>query len=490
MSANSKRGRRPGFVLDVDRSTPPTMFLNGEGFRLEKLPPGRSRIVYPGEAIPTLRDPEGAIRAALLSPVGQDPLPAQLFPGMKLTIAFDDVSLPLPKMQRPDVRQRIIEQVLDLAGQLIDLGVKEVTLIGGEAYLRKDWLQIIEKLARGGVAVSITTGGRGMTAERARSAKSAGLAGASVSLDGLRETHDRLRAARGSFDAALAAMGHLRDAGLRVYNNSQINRLTFPDFPELLETIIQHGTQGWQIMLTVPMGRAADEPDVLLQPYELLEVFPVLARIKQRADEAGVLIWRGNTLGYFGPYESMFQGWTPRGHGGSCGAGKTTMGIEADGTIKGCPSLGTVKWGGGNFRDATLEDIWMRAEPLRFNRTRTAKELWGYCASCYYADTCKAGCTWMSDMLLGRPGNNPYCHHRALEMQRMGKRERVRKIADAPGQPFDQGLFELIEETLQSELNEPSTPLQSIEPAGAAAAHAAASLNPLASHPDTQERTS
>ncbi len=389
---------------------------------------------------------------------------------------------------RPD--ELDTEQVLDLAGQLIDLGVKEVTLIGGEAYLRKDWLQIIEKLARGGVAVSITTGGRGMTAERARSAKSAGLAGASVSLDGLRETHDRLRAAQGSFDAALAAMGHLRDAGLRVYNNSQINRLTFPDFPELLETIIQHGTQGWQIMLTVPMGRAADEPDVLLQPYELLEVFPVLARIKQRADEAGVLIWRGNTLGYFGPYESMFQGWTPRGHGGSCGAGKTTMGIEADGTIKGCPSLGTVKWGGGNFRDATLEDIWMRAEPLRFNRTRTAKELWGYCASCYYADTCKAGCTWMSDMLLGRPGNNPYCHHRALEMQRMGKRERVRKIADAPGQPFDQGLFELIEETLQSELNEPSTPLQSIEPAGAAAAHAAASLNPLASHPDTQERTS
>jgi hypothetical protein len=30
-------------------------------------------------------------------------------------IAFDDVSLPLPKMRRPDVRQRVIEAVLDLA---------------------------------------------------------------------------------------------------------------------------------------------------------------------------------------------------------------------------------------------------------------------------------------------------------------------------------------------------------------------------------------
>ena len=34
---------------------------------------------------------------------------------MKLTIAFDDISLPLPKMRRPDIRQRVIEAVLDLA---------------------------------------------------------------------------------------------------------------------------------------------------------------------------------------------------------------------------------------------------------------------------------------------------------------------------------------------------------------------------------------
>ena len=41
--------------------------------------------------------------------------PALLRPGMKLTIAFDDISLPLPPMRRPDIRQRVIEAVLDLA---------------------------------------------------------------------------------------------------------------------------------------------------------------------------------------------------------------------------------------------------------------------------------------------------------------------------------------------------------------------------------------
>jgi hypothetical protein len=52
----------------------------------------------------------------------------------------------------------------------------------------------------------------------------------------------------------------------------------------------------------------------------------------------------------------------------------------------------------------------------------------------------------MSDMLLGRPGNNPYCHHRALEFDKQGKRERVEPVRDAPGKPFDQGLFRIVVE--------------------------------------------
>ncbi|MFO7279544.1 MAG: lactate racemase domain-containing protein [Thermoanaerobacterales bacterium] len=126
---------RPGFVLDVDRSTPPILFHHGEGFRLEKLPPDRSRVVYPAEPLEPLEDPEGAIRHALENPVGDSPpLRALLRPGMKLTIAFDDVSLPLPPMRRPDVRQRVIEAVLDLAAEA---GVDDVHIIAALALHRR-----------------------------------------------------------------------------------------------------------------------------------------------------------------------------------------------------------------------------------------------------------------------------------------------------------------------------------------------------------------
>jgi radical SAM protein with 4Fe4S-binding SPASM domain len=338
------------------------------------------------------------------------------------------------------------EQCLDLVRQMAELGVKEVTLIGGEAYLRDDWTDIVREIKKYGMSATMTSGGRGITKERAEAAKQAGLESVSISVDGLEATHDRLRGVEGSFRSAFEALKHLSAAGIRVACNTQINRLSVPDLPELLELIAQAGIHSWQIQLTVAMGRAADEPEVLLQPYDLLELFPLLARLKERMVELNVRLWPGNNIGYFGPYETLLKGTMPRGHMASCGAGRSTLGIEADGAIKGCPSLPTDAWTGGNIRDDSLKDVWQRSTPLRYTRDRTVEDLWGYCRTCYYADVCRAGCTWTSFVLFGKAGNNPYCHHRALEMKAKGRRERVVRRELPPGLPFDYGRFDLVEE--------------------------------------------
>ncbi len=125
---------RPGFVLEVDGSTPPILFHHGEGFRLERLPVGRSRVIYPAEPLPGVKDPNGVIRHALENPYDSEPLSALMFAGMKLTIAFDDISLPLPPMRRPDIRQRVIEAVLDTAAAA---GVEDVEIIAALALHRR-----------------------------------------------------------------------------------------------------------------------------------------------------------------------------------------------------------------------------------------------------------------------------------------------------------------------------------------------------------------
>ncbi|CUU56385.1 protein of unknown function (DUF2088) [Parafrankia irregularis] len=124
---------RPGFVLEVDERTPPLLVHQGEGLTLERFPLG-TRVVYPPESLPGVGDVDAAIADALEHPYNCEPLRELLRPGMRLTIAFDDLSIPLPRMRRPDVRQRIIEQVLTLAAAA---GVDDVVLIAANALHRR-----------------------------------------------------------------------------------------------------------------------------------------------------------------------------------------------------------------------------------------------------------------------------------------------------------------------------------------------------------------
>ena len=81
-------------------------------------------------------------------------------------------------------------------------------------------------------------------------------------------------------------------------------------------------------------------------------------------------------------------------------------------------------------------------------RDRTVDDLWGYCRTCYYADVCRAGCTWTAIQPVRQAGQQPLCHHRVLELRRQGKRERLVQVERRPGAPFDHGRFEIVVEEI------------------------------------------
>ncbi len=343
----------------------------------------------------------------------------------------------------------------EIAESLARLGTREVTLIGGEAYLRPDVYDLVRKLHSLDLRVTMQTGGRAFTAERARAFKDAGMDGIGVSIDGPARVHDRLRGNLGSHQAAVRALDHAREVGMALSANTQVNRLNWNMLEETAATLRAHGVESWQVQLTGPMGRAADHPEWILEPYRVVDVIESLAEIQRKASEehnAGLApffnVVPNNNIGYFGPHEQIIRSrpGSPEAHFQGCIAGIFGMGIESDGTVKGCPTLPTAAYGGGNVREMKLEELWEKSDVIRFARDRTTDELWGHCKTCYYADVCRAGCSWTVHTTLGRRGNNPFCYYRVKELQKRGIREKLVHRSAAPNRPYDHGLFELVEE--------------------------------------------
>ena len=192
-------------------------------------------------------------------------------------------------------------ECLDVVRQLADLGTREISLIGGEAYLRRDWLTIVKAIADAGMHCGLQTGGRALTEEKIRQAVEAGLRTIGVSVDGPRDIHDRLRGVAGSHERALAAVRAAARAGLEPGVNTQINALSKPYLRDVFATIVEAGAKFWQVQLTVPMGNAADNADMLLQPCDIVDTMDVLADLFEQGAAQRFAALPGKQCGLFRP---------------------------------------------------------------------------------------------------------------------------------------------------------------------------------------------
>ena len=125
MARPTPRITRDSNIEFTDDKTGPLMVHYGTRFREISLPRG-SRVIYPNQPLEPLANVKAAIKYALNHPEDADPLHAQLRPGMKLTIAIDDISLPLPPMRSPDLRESILTEILELCA---DHGVDDIHII-------------------------------------------------------------------------------------------------------------------------------------------------------------------------------------------------------------------------------------------------------------------------------------------------------------------------------------------------------------------------
>ncbi len=110
------------------------------------------------------------------------------------------------------------EQIKAVIDELAELGVLVLTVSGGEATLRKDFLELLGHARKRGFALRIFTNGLTMTQELAAALKALAVHVVEISLYSHRaEVHDFVTGVKGSFDKTVAGIRHLTALGVDVH---------------------------------------------------------------------------------------------------------------------------------------------------------------------------------------------------------------------------------------------------------------------------------
>ncbi len=302
-----------------------------------------------------------------------------------------------------------LAEIRELLGTIKKLGGEEITVIGGEAFLRKDWYEICAAVGELGMKLILISNGlliRGEAMLRQLRELSPYLIG--ISIDAGRENYHRFRGVNG-FDHLIGLLKRLKEDG-----HAEVNAITtvmksnLEEFDTLADLFDGTGIT-WQIQIANKGGgRFSQENFISRRDYAWL--VDKMRDVYVHRRETLHLQWMDD-FGYF-PLDPklrfLHQTW--RG----CIAGVELIGVRSNGDVLGCLSLGD-DFVEANLRAEPLEEIWESDRYFqRFRKKETL--LTGYCARCSYARECRAGCTAIAHSATGSIGCNPYCI-RSLESQ-------------------------------------------------------------------------
>jgi len=306
-------------------------------------------------------------------------------------------------------------EALDLAAQLAEIGCHEVLLTGGEPLVRPDWDTIVGRLVQLGMNVGLISNGLRLGTQVLDRLVSLGVKGVSLSLDGDRTVHDRIRLpARGSassYDAVIAAIERVSASPLKTAVITQIHRGNIDDLARMYEQLVRLGVNVWQVQICMPLGRLLQyREQYLIDPEQISGLQEQLAGLVR---DGRMRIAVADNIGYYGPQEPAIRGsvmgieafWT------GCVAGCQVVAICANGDVKGCPSHPR-EFVVGSIRQTPLGTIWREAERFAYNTRWDEPLLEGACKTCPYRRLCRAGCTTMAYSVTGTIYDNPYCVQR------------------------------------------------------------------------------
>lgn len=321
------------------------------------------------------------------------------------------------------------QQVFGVIDDLYDFGVRVLILSGGEPLLRRDIFEVTRYAKERGFFVGLSTNGTIIGQHNIDSIADSGFDYVGISLDGLRDTHDRFRRKPGAFDATLQGIRLCVAHGLKVGLRFTLTQNNAADLPALLKLMDEEGATKFYLSHLNYAGRGNrnrrdDAHSVTTRQAVDLLIATAWTAVRARqekefvtgnndADAVYLLHWAATR---FAP-EQVAHLRTKLEQWGGNASGMNIANIDNVGNVH--PD--TMWWSHtlGNVKHRPFSEIWRDAsDPLIRGLRQSPRPVQGRCRTCTFLSVCGGNTRTRAMQLTGNPwAEDPGCYLDDQEIQ-------------------------------------------------------------------------
>ena len=266
--------------------------------------------------------------------------------------------------KKDELSPEIFKKVLDDVAK--NFGTKAIMLniTGGEPLMRKDLFEITAYADKLGFKWGLVTNGMLITDDVISKMKETHMSTITISLDGMKKTHEEFRHVPGSFDRIVSAIEKIKKSDFveHIQVTFIATKNNISELPEVYRLLSMLEIDSLRISGIDPIGRAQDNENLMLDQEDYFFLFEF---IKKHSTSPLPVVW--SCTHYFGNTEN-------------------TLSVLSNGDIFGCPNIPRRKeLIQGNVLKDDFCEVWKNKFEFYRNPNRTkAKqceecEHWNYC---------------------------------------------------------------------------------------------------------------
>lgn len=272
------------------------------------------------------------------------------------------------------------QQVKDFIEQISLTKVKHFVVTGGEPLLRSDLLEIFAFAKKKGLKTGMATNGFFINENNCKDIVAV-FDSIQISLDGLQETHNKIRGNNEAFQRAINAVKLLHQNNcLQLTLSSVITPSNIHDLEQLGQLVRDLNIVIWKVSSVMLIGNVEHNDDLYLNQQDFMKLLDFVRKNKKK-----LRIEFGENLGYLGKKDKEI-----RNEPFFCPVGYLACCIGVDGNVRGCPEQpDTPYFIEGNILKDDFNQIWQNGFKKYRNKEFLQDEA---CKKCKFQNDCNGGC--------------------------------------------------------------------------------------------------